>query len=92
MILRSLQLENFGLYQGATHFDLAPRKRVGGDAPIVLVGGKNGAGKTTLLEALRLALYGKRALGTRVGQSEYEHYLRSRINRGSGSLTAAVSL
>ncbi|WP_313665610.1 DNA sulfur modification protein DndD [Shinella sp.] len=92
MILHSLRLENFGLYQGVTQFDLAPRKRSGGDTPIVLVGGKNGAGKTTFLEALRLALYGKRALGTRVGQSEYEQYLRSRINRGGGSLTAAVSL
>ncbi|WP_019566301.1 DNA sulfur modification protein DndD [Agrobacterium sp. 10MFCol1.1] len=92
MILHSLILENFGLYQGVTQFDLAPRKRSGGDTPIVLVGGKNGAGKTTFLEALRLALYGKRALGTRVGQSEYEQYLRSRLNRGGGSLTAAVSL
>ncbi len=92
MILHSLRLENFGLYQGVTQFDLAPRKRSGGDTPIVLVGGKNGAGKTTFLEALRLALYGKRALGTRVGQSEYEQYLRSRLNRGGGSLTAAVSL
>ncbi|EGE55757.1 UNVERIFIED_ORG: DNA sulfur modification protein DndD [Rhizobium esperanzae] len=92
MILHSLKLENFGLYQGVTQFDLAPRKRSGGDAPIVLVGGKNGAGKTTFLEALRLALYGKRALGTRVGQSEYEQYLRSRLNRGGGNLTAAVSL
>ncbi|WP_227590523.1 AAA family ATPase, partial [Klebsiella aerogenes] len=46
----------------------------------MLVGGKNGAGKTTLLEAVRLALYGRRALGHRVGQSDYENYLRRRIH------------
>ncbi len=92
MILRSLKLENFGLYRGVTAFDLVPRKRNGRDAPIILVGGKNGAGKTTFLEALRLALYGKRALGTRVGQSEYERYLRSRLNRGASSSVASVSL
>ncbi|KVK54337.1 DNA sulfur modification protein DndD [Agrobacterium deltaense] len=92
MILRSLKLENFGLYQGVTAFDLVPRKNAGGDTPIILIGGRNGAGKTTFLEALRLALYGKRALGTRVGQSEYEQHLRSRLHRGSGISTAAVSL
>ncbi|TBF36998.1 DNA sulfur modification protein DndD [Rhizobium leguminosarum] len=92
MILRSLKLENFGLYRGVTAFDLVPRRRDGHDAPIILVGGKNGAGKTTFLEALRLALYGKRALGTRVGQSEYERHLRSRVNRGSGGSVASVSL
>ncbi|MBW8298280.1 MAG: DNA sulfur modification protein DndD [Hydrogenophaga sp.] len=92
MILRSLKLENFGLYQGVTVFDLVPRKNVGGETPIILIGGRNGAGKTTFLEALRLALYGKRSLGTRVGQSEYEQHLRSRLHRGSRISTAAVSL
>lgn len=92
MILRSLQLENFGLYRGVTTFDLIPRKAARDDTPIILVGGRNGAGKTTFLDALRLALYGKRALGTRVGQSEYEQHLRSRVHRGPDISNAAVSL
>lgn len=92
MILRSIRLEDFGLYAGVTELDLVPRRRQGGPTPIVLIGGKNGAGKTTLLEAVRLALYGRRALGARVGQADYEAYLRERINRNSTAHAAAVAL
>lgn len=92
MILRGIQLENFGLYSGRVNVDLVPRRRRGVDRPIVLIGGKNGAGKTTLLEAVRLALYGRRALGLRVAQSEYEQYLRDRVHRGPGVKGAAVGL
>lgn len=92
MILRSIRLEDFGLYAGVTDLDLVPRQRLGGPTPIVLIGGKNGAGKTTLLEAVRLALYGRRALGARVGQADYEAYLRSRINRDAKTSAAAVAL
>jgi len=92
MILRNVVLEDFGLYAGSTEIDLVPRSRRGGACPIVLVGGKNGAGKTTLLEAVRLALYGRRALGARVAQSDYEAYLRGRINRTAVAMTAAVGL
>jgi DNA sulfur modification protein DndD len=92
MILRSIELVDFGLYGGTTEIDLVPRQRYGRESPIILIGGKNGAGKTTLLEAVRLALYGRRALGTRVGQSEYDAYLRDRINRNAGVQSAAVGL
>lgn len=92
MILRNVVLEDFGLYAGTTEIDLVPRSRQGDPCPIVLVGGKNGAGKTTLLEAVRLALYGRRALGARVAQSDYEAYLRGRINRAAAAMTAAVGL
>lgn len=92
MILRNVVLENFGLYAGMTEIDLVPRSRRGDACPIVLVGGKNGAGKTTLLEAVRLALYGRRALGARVAQSDYEAYLRGRVNRDAATTTAAVGL
>lgn len=88
MILRKLFLENFGLYAGATTIDLAPRSKRSRRSPIVLIGGKNGSGKTTILEAVRLALYGKRALGASVGQVEYERYLRNKIHQSS---TAAVT-
>jgi len=92
MILRNVVLEDFGLYAGTTEIDLVPRSRCGEACPIVLVGGKNGAGKTTLLEAVRLALYGRRALGARVAQSEHESYLRDRINRAAVAMAAAVGL
>lgn len=92
MILRNVILEDFGLYAGTTEIDLVPRTRRGEACPIILVGGKNGAGKTTLLEAVRLALYGRRALGARVAQSDYEAYLRGRINRSATAMAAAVGL
>jgi DNA sulfur modification protein DndD len=92
MILRNVVLENFGLYAGTTEIDLIPRSREGDPCPIVLVGGKNGAGKTTLLEAVRLALYGRRALGARVAQTDYEAYLQGRINRAAVAMSAAVGL
>jgi DNA sulfur modification protein DndD len=88
MILRSITLENFGLYSGRQTLDLVPRRGPGAERPVVLIGGKNGAGKTTLLEALRLALYGKRALGFRIAQSEYEDHLRGRVHVGADGITA----
>ncbi|MEH3098688.1 DNA sulfur modification protein DndD [Sphingomonas adhaesiva] len=86
MMLRAIHLENFGLYAGRQTLDLSPRGK-----PVVLVGGRNGAGKTTLLEAVRLALYGRRALGMRIAQSEYETHLRRRVHTGSGSDQASVA-
>ncbi|TPK59096.1 DNA sulfur modification protein DndD [Mesorhizobium sp. B2-4-15] len=92
MILRSVTLQDFGVYAGTTTLDLIPRRRDGSTVPVILIGGKNGVGKTTLLEAVRLALYGRRALGARVAQADYDAYLRDRVNRASGSEGAAVSL
>lgn len=89
MILRSIDMQDFGLYAGRTSLDLVPRRN---GSPIVLVGGKNGAGKTTLLEAVRLALYGRRALGARVARSDYEAYLRGRIHRSALRQAASVSI
>lgn len=87
MILRSIELENFGLYAGRQRIDLVPTR----GRPVVLLGGRNGAGKTTLLEAVRLALYGRRALGLRVGQSEYEEHLRNCVHIGIHSEAAKVA-
>lgn len=91
MILRTIELENFGLYSGRQVLDLVPRRRAGRETPVVLFGGRNGAGKTTLLEAVRLALYGRLALGHRIGQSEYEDHLRSRMHVGLGGRVAGSS-
>ncbi|WP_404337775.1 DNA sulfur modification protein DndD [Sphingomonas sp. MMS12-HWE2-04] len=92
MILRSVTLQDFGVYAGTTTLDLVPRRRDGGAAPVILIGGRNGVGKTTLLDAVRLALYGRRALGSRVAQADYDNYLRARVNRASGRDGAAVTL
>lgn len=91
MILRSISLENFGLYAGRQTLDLIPRKDPGRERPIVLIGGRNGAGKTTLLEAVRLALYGRRALGYRIAQSEYEDHLRGRMHVDVAGQRAGVA-
>jgi DNA sulfur modification protein DndD len=91
MILRTITLENFGLYAGRQTLNLVPGRDVDRDQPVVLIGGKNGAGKTTLLEAVRLALYGKRALGARVGQAEYERHLLSRVHVGAEGEVPEIS-
>lgn len=90
MIIERLHLRDFGIYGGRHAFDLAPDPE--GGKPIVLVEGHNGAGKTTFLEAIRLALYGKSALGTRVAQKAYDAYLRERLHRGSNNDGIEIAL
>ncbi len=90
MILESLSLFNFGLYRGLHKFDLG--SELAADKPIILIKGHNGAGKTTFLEAVRVALYGKRALGPRVSQSDYEAYLMRRINNTASERHAQITL
>lgn len=90
MILQSLRVHNFGLYAGSHQFDLTTDVAAG--KPVVLVVGHNGSGKTTFLEAVRLALYGKRSLGPRVGQVEYETHLLRRINNTATEQQAFVEL
>lgn len=92
MILHKLTLNNVGLFRGTQTVHLTPN----GKGPIILIGGMNGAGKTTLLDAVRLCLYGKRALGNRVSHSEYYDYLSAMIHRRPDSVMplnrASVSL
>ena len=92
MILHKLTLNNVGLFRGTQTIHLTPN----GKGPIILIGGMNGAGKTTLLDAVRLCLYGRRALGNRVSLNEYHEYLSKTIHRGADLATplncAAVSL
>ena len=52
MIIKRLEMHNFGVYAGDNQFVFE------GDKPIVLIGGMNGRGKTTFLEAVLIALYG----------------------------------
>lgn len=79
MILHKLTLNNIGLFRGRQSITLTPNT----NKPIILIGGMNGAGKTTLLDAVRLCLYGKRALGNRVSHNEYHNYLSEIIHRNS---------
>lgn len=92
MILHKLTLNNIGLFRGSQTIQLTPN----GKGPIILIGGMNGAGKTTLLDAVRLCLYGRRALGNRVSHNEYYDYLSAMIHRGPDSTLplnhASVSL
>lgn len=92
MIIHTLTVNNFGLFRGKHTLPLTPN----GTGPIILIGGMNGAGKTTLLEAVRLCLYGKRALGNRVSLNEYHDYLSKMIHRdprfARGLNYASVSL
>jgi DNA sulfur modification protein DndD len=86
MLIRRLILENYGLFAGRHELDLVPRIREGTQRSIILFGGKNGAGKTTILEAIRLVLYGRLSLGSRVRTVDYDAFLRGRVHRARASL------
>ena len=90
MIIERLELENVGIYGGVHVFNLAPD--ADGRHPIVLVKGHNGGGKTTFLDAIRLVLYGKRALGDRISQAQYEDHLLRKIHAVSADRFAKISL
>ena len=90
MLLKQLKLRNFGTFGGENTFDLTLGSN--GDKPVILIRGHNGGGKTTFLEAVRLALYGKRALGARIARMEYEDYLKQRIYGLSDDHCASVEL
>ena len=92
MIIKSLILDNVGLYGQRTEFSLVPQKSSSGSRPIILIGGRNGAGKTTFLDSVRLALYGKRALGLGVSSKEYHQYLLSKTNQNHLERTSSVEL
>lgn len=88
MIITRLTLNNFRVFRGTQEIDLAPRsKKIGtsGNAqhycPIVLFGGLNGAGKTSILTAIRLALYGRQALGKNLSGPDYINQLSELIHK-----------
>ena len=87
MILQSIQLENFGLYQGKHELYFVPNEK----RPVTLIGGLNGRGKTTLLDAITLGLYGRRALKYLQDERiKYTTYLDNHINKNAlyGSRTS----
>jgi DNA sulfur modification protein DndD len=88
MLLEKLTLCDFGVFRGQHSIDLSPRKKYGRTRPLVLFGGLNGSGKTTILAAIRLALYGRQALGRGTSQRTYEEYLAGRVHKSKDSLIA----
>ncbi|MFG6176121.1 DNA sulfur modification protein DndD [Halomonas sp. THAF12] len=83
MILNTLRLGNFRVYKGDHEIDLTLNE-TGKNKPIILFGGLNGAGKTSILTAVRLALYGRRILGPKVGTETYHRFLADSIHKPSG--------
>lgn len=90
MRFQEIILENVGLYVGYHSFDLATSPADG--ANVIAILGHNGGGKTTFLDAIRLALYGRRALGPRTAQSTYEEHLLRKISATAPSREAAITL
>lgn len=84
MILKHIEIENFGIFGGHHTFALSPDVDKHFDRPITLFRGSNGVGKSTVVEAIRLCLHGSLSLGARVGQREYETYLKRRLHHGKG--------
>ena len=83
MILERLTLCDFRAYRGRHSIELSPRVRYRAERPIILFGGLNGAGKTTLMLAIKLALYGRHALGMGTSISAYHLFLRESVHASS---------
>jgi len=80
MIIKSLEVENFGPFCGKHSFDLTP---LNSHRPLIIFGGRNGTGKTTLFEAIKLCLYGDYFRGKRMPKRAYHRYLRQRLHRSA---------
>lgn len=85
MRLRSLTLNNVGVYRGeqTVHFSRLKTK------PITLIGGRNGTGKTSLLDSIPILLYGNRARRVLNGVA-YPEYLNALVHHGERS--ASITL
>ncbi len=81
MIIKKVELRNFGLYFGSHEIDFTAGDQ---SKNVTLIGGLNGRGKTTFLDSITLGLYGRRAL--RYLQDErikYSQYLLNHINKSA---------
>ena len=86
MILERLTLCDFRAYRGRHDIELSPRVRYRAERPIILFGGLNGAGKTTLMMAIKLALYGRHALGMGTPINAYHRFLRESVHASSAQM------
>lgn len=85
MIFKELILENFGPYHGKNIINFNPKidDNYQNSSPIILIGGMNGGGKTTLMDAMRLALYGRRADCSNRDNLSYNDFLIQCVNKNS---------
>ena len=79
MKINSIELYNFGSYEGKVCFNTS----VSSERNIILVGGKNGAGKTTLFTAMRVCLYGYMSMGYKSENSYYKRAITKLINNSA---------
>ena len=87
MIIKKLEMHNFGVYAGDNQFVFESNK------PIVLIGGMNGRGKTTFLEAVLIALYGSNSFAyTESKYKSYAQYLRSFVNKSADDKCCCVEI
>ena len=87
MILHSLTITDFRAFRGTHHVPFATRVKHGAKRPIVLLGGLNGSGKTTLFLAIKLALYGRQAIGIGTSKANYEKFILECIHSPSIDVT-----
>lgn len=87
MIIKKLELHNFGVYAGTNTLKLT------GKNPVVLIGGMNGRGKTTILEGVLLSLYGSNSIAYKESKyKSYGQYLKSYVNKLDGTCESYVEL
>ena len=91
MIIRNVQLHNYGPFKGSHSIDLAQPsiKRV------TLIGGLNGSGKTSIFEAIQLCLFGTQSNLHRENRRahSYSKFLEAKVNRDTPSNTrCAINL
>jgi len=79
MIIKQLTVCNFKNFQGIHSVELDVDQNNGKN--IILIGGANGSGKTTLLEAVRLCLFGRKAIDPMLSNREYEQFIISMKNK-----------
>lgn len=79
MKINSIELYNFGSYEGEARFNTCVTNK----RSIILVGGKNGAGKTTLFTAMRVCLYGYISMGYKSPNSYYKRAITKLINNNA---------
>ena len=91
MILHKLTISNFRAFNGTHQVSFTPRKKRGVQKPIVLIGGLNGSGKTTLFMGIKLALYGRQAIGIGASQSKYEKFILECLHSPSANVTPPSS-
>lgn len=88
MIIETLILHNFGVYEGRHEVSLRPR----GNKRITLIGALNGSGKTTLLEGIQICLFGRSSKFILPSKGAYTSYLSEAINRRRRNESAAVTV